>query len=76
MVKNLPAKQETQVWSLGQEDSLEKGMATHSSILASSIPWTKEPDVLQFIASQSWTQLSDMTCEYSDSQVLKVILHL
>ena len=42
MVKNLPAVQETQVQSLGQEDPLEKGMATHSSILAWRIPWTKE----------------------------------
>ena len=40
-VKNLPAMQETQVLSLGQEDPLEKGMATHSSILAWRIPWTE-----------------------------------
>ena len=45
-VKNLPAMQETQVQSLGQEDTLEKGMATHSSILAQRIPWTEEPDGL------------------------------
>ena len=43
MVKNLPAVQETQVQSLGQEVPLEKGMATHSSILAWRIPWTEEP---------------------------------
>ena len=43
MVKNLPAMQETQVQSLGWEDLLEKGMATHSSILAWRIPWTEEP---------------------------------
>ena len=42
-VKNLPAIQETQVWFLGQEDSLEKRMATHSRILAWRIPWTEEP---------------------------------
>ena len=42
MVKNLPAKQETWVQSLGREDPLEKGMATHSSILAWRIPWTEE----------------------------------
>ena len=42
-VKNLPAAQEIRVQSLGQEDPLEKGMATHSSILAWRIPWTKEP---------------------------------
>ena len=41
-VKNLPARQETWVRSLGQEDPLEKGMATHSSILAWRIPWTDE----------------------------------
>ena len=51
-VKNLPAKQETQVQSLGWEDSLEKGMATHSSILAWRIPWTEEPDRLQSIVWQ------------------------
>ena len=43
MVKNLAAKQETQVQSLGQEDPLEKEMATHSSILAWEILWTEEP---------------------------------
>ena len=42
-VKNLPAMQETQVRSMGWEDPLEKGMATHSSILAWRIPWTEEP---------------------------------
>ena len=46
-VENLPAKQETQVQSLGREDALEKGMATHSSILAWEIPWTVEPGGLQ-----------------------------
>ena len=46
MVKNLPAMQETWVQSLGQEDSLEKGKATHSSILAWRIPWTEEPSEL------------------------------
>jgi len=43
MVKNLPAMQETRVQSMGQEDPLEKGMATHFSILAWRIPWTEEP---------------------------------
>ena len=52
MVKNLPAKQETWVWSLGQEDSLKKGMATHSSVLAWKIPWTEESDRLQSMGSQ------------------------
>ena len=52
MVKNLPAMQETKVRSLGQEDPLEKGMATHSSILACRIPWTEEPDRLQSMGLQ------------------------
>ena len=47
MVRNLPAVGETQVQSLGREDPLEKGMATHSSILAWEIPWTWEPGGLQ-----------------------------
>ena len=47
MVKNLPVMQKTRVQSLGREDSLEKGMATHSSILAWRIPWTEEPAGLQ-----------------------------
>ena len=51
-VKNLPAMWETQVLSLGQEDSLEKGIATHSSILAWRIPWTKEPGGLQSMELQ------------------------
>ena len=52
MVKNLPAIQETQVQSLGQKDPLEKGMATHSSIVGWRIPWTEEPDGLQSVGSQ------------------------
>ena len=52
MVKNLPSVQETQVRSLGQEDPVEKGMATHSSILAWRIPWTEEPGGLQSMGSQ------------------------
>ena len=52
MVKNLPAMKETGVPSLGREDPLEKGMVTHSSILAWTIPWTEEPDGLQSMGSQ------------------------
>ena len=51
-IKNLPAVQETQVRSLGQEDPLEKGMTTHSSILPWRIPWTEEPGGLQSMGSQ------------------------
>ena len=51
-VKSLPAMCETQVQSLGWEELLEEGMATHSSILAWRIPWTKEPGGLQSMGSQ------------------------
>ena len=59
MVKNLPAMQETQFPSLGQEDPLEKEMATHSGILAWEIPWTEEPGGLQYGVAKSWTQISN-----------------
>ena len=56
MIKSLPTMRETQqeIWvqSLGEEDSLEKEMATHSSILAWKIPWTEEPVRLQSMGSQ------------------------
>jgi len=52
MVKNLPAMRETQVQSLGWENPLEKGMATHFNILAWRIPWTVEPGRLQSMGSQ------------------------
>ena len=57
VVRNLPAKQETWVQSLGQEDPLEREMATHSSILGWRISWTEEPGGLQSIGWQE----SDMT---------------
>ena len=53
MVKNLPEMQETHIRSLGQEDLLEKEMATHSGILAWRIPWTEELSKLQSMALQS-----------------------
>ena len=52
LVKNLPAMRETWVRSLGWEDPLEKGKATHSSILALRIPWTEEPGMLQSVGSE------------------------
>ena len=61
MVKSLPVMQETQIQSLGQEDPLEKEMATHSSILAQKIPWMEEPSRLQSMVTKSQTQLSDFT---------------
>ena len=59
MVKNLPAMQEMWVRSLDQEDPLEKGTATHSSILAWRIPWTEEPGGLQSTGSQRVGKQSD-----------------
>ena len=53
MIKNLPAMQESRVWSPGWEDTVEKRMATHSSIPAWRIPWTEEPGVLQSTGSQT-----------------------
>jgi len=70
MIKNLPARQETYVLSLGWEDPLEKGMATHSSILDWRIPWTEEPGRLQSMGLQSrtlWKQLSTCACTISIS---------
>ena len=59
-VKNLPAVQEAWGQSLSQEDRLEKGMATHSSILAWRIPWTEEPGgLLSMGVAKSWTRLID-----------------
>ena len=57
IVENPPAMQETLVLSLGQEDSLEKGMVNHSSILAWRMAWTEEPGGLQFTGSQRVTSL-------------------
>ena len=56
MLKNLPMMQENQVQSLGQEDPLEKGMATYSSVLAGRIPWSEKPGKSMGWAGQdSWT---------------------
>ena len=52
VVKNLPAMQETQVWSLGQKDPLEEEMATHPSILAWGVSWTEEPGGLEWNATE------------------------
>ena len=61
-LKHLPAMQKTWVQSLGQEDPLEKEMATHSSILAWRIPWTEEPGGLQTVHGVAKSQtLSDFT---------------
>ena len=61
-VKNLPAKQETWVRTLGWEDLLEEGMATHFRIRAWRIPWTEESGGLQSMGSQkSWTRLKQLS---------------
>ena len=67
IVKNLPTRRETWVQSLGQEDPLEEGMATHSSILAWRIPWTQEPGRLQPIGSQRVRH--DWPSKHSTAQV-------
>ena len=67
MVKNLPATQETQVRTLGWENPLEEGMATHSSILAWRIPGTEEPGGIQSRrVTKSQTRLSDGACTQKD----------
>ena len=63
MVKNLPAMQEAWVRSLGQEDPLEKEMATHSSMLAWKIPWTEKPGRLQSMGLVP----TDVLCKESDT---------
>ena len=60
-IKKLPAMWKTQVQSLGQEDPQEKGMATHSSILAWRIPWTEEPGRLQSMGSQESYMIEQLT---------------
>ena len=61
MVKNLPTMKEIWIRSLGGEDPLEEGMATHSSIPAQRIPCTEEPNGLQSMGSQSQIRLSNLT---------------
>ena len=66
-VKKLPLMQETQetwIWSLGREDPLEEEMAAHSSILPWEIPWTEEPEGLQFMGRRvrhDWVCTQDIT---------------
>ena len=74
MVKNLPAVHETWVRSLGQEDPLEKGMTTHSSILAWRVPGTEESGGLQSKGSQRVTQLSTHSTDTLENIVLQKII--
>ena len=70
-LKNLPAVQETGVWSLGWEDALEEGMATHSSILARRIPWTEEPGGLQSrVANRHNSAINTFTFKHVHVNVL------
>ena len=78
IVKNLPAIQETRVWSLGQEDPLAKGMATHSSVLNWRITWTVEPGRLRTAyeatrVGHNWiTKHSHMQVYYNKALVIKL----
>ena len=71
MVNDLPAKQETQVQSLGQEDPMEKGISTYSSILAWRIPWTEEPGGLESIG---WQRVRHNWATNRDDGGLKVMV--
>ena len=66
MVRNLPPMQETWVWSLGQEDPLEKEVATHSTILPWEISWTEKPGVLQSMGLQTVGHDWTTTCGVQD----------
>ena len=69
MVKNLPAMQETWVRSLGWEDPLEEGMATHSSILAWKIPWIEEPGGLQSMGLQRADTIEQLSTHSTAYQI-------
>ena len=70
MVKNLPAMQRTCIRSLGQEDSLEKGMATHSSILAWKISWTEESGGRHSLGSQNKSGMTERLGTYTHKHTL------
>ena len=69
-IKNLPAMQETWVWSLGWEDPLEKGMETHSSVLVREIPWTEESGGLQSM------DLQKLTHDWSNWACINIYIHI
>ena len=79
MVKNTPAVQETWVRSQGWEDAWEEGMATHCSVLAWRIPWTKEPGGLRSMGSQrDVTEVTEHTCTQANNRndVVALILFI
>ena len=69
MVENLPAMQETQVSLLGQEDPLEKEIATHSNIFTWRIPWTEEPGRLRSWGHKVSNKTERLTCYYNTDEV-------
>ena len=75
MVKNLPAMQETWVQSLGQEDPLKKGMATHSSVLAWRIPWIEEPGRLQSMGHKELDTTKQLTLSLSFTLFIFTFFH-
>ena len=75
MVKNLPAMQETWVQSLGQEDTLEKGMATHSSVLAWRIPWIEESGRLQSMGHKELDTAKQLTLLLSFTLFIFTFFH-
>ena len=76
MVKNLPAMWETGVQNLGWEDPLEKGMTTHSSILAWRIPWTEKPARLQYVGLKELDTTEQPTLSLSQTQYFRTQLAL
>ena len=76
MVKNLPAIQETWVRFLSREDPLEKGIATHTSILAWRIPWTEEPDRLQYMELQIFEHDWAFWCYFNRCELVSLWLCL
>ena len=80
VVKNLPAKQKMQIWSLGQKALLEKEKTTQSSILAWEIPWTEEPGGLQSVGSQrvrqNWATEWQHACTHEAPSPFSILLSL
>ena len=72
--KNLPAQQEKWVWSLDQEDPLEKEMATHSSILAWEIPWTEKPARLQSMGHKESDTTEQLYFDFGIALLLLLLL--
>ena len=74
-IKRLPTMREPWVQSLGQEDLLEKEMATHSSVLARKIPWMEEPGTLQSMGPKEWDTAERLHFHFQNQNHLKCPLH-